>query len=95
MQIGMNETVYERATELLEADLGAELMALNVEAGTCFGFNAVATDVWRQLVSPKSFEEIKTALLSDYDVSAEQCSTELADLMGSLVEMGLIREVSR
>ena len=43
----MNRERYERAAQLLEADLGDELMALDVEGGTCFGFNAVATGVWR------------------------------------------------
>jgi hypothetical protein len=91
----MSDTIYERATELLEAELGAELMALNVDAGTCFGFNAVATDVWRQLASPRSLAEIREKLLTEYDVGTEQCSTELTELMGSMVEMGLVREVSR
>jgi coenzyme PQQ synthesis protein D (PqqD) len=90
----MSNIVYERATELLEADLGAELMALDVEAGTCFGFNSVATDVWRRLASPASFAELKDALLSEYEVSAEQCSSELRDLMANMIEMGLVRETS-
>lgn len=91
----MKETVYERATELLEADLGAELMALNVEAGTCFGFNSVATDVWRQLEIPRSLEQLNEKLLADYEVTPQQCSAELNELMKNLVDMGLVREVSR
>ena len=91
----MSETIYERATELLEADLGAELMALDVDAGTCFGFNSVATDVWRQLACPRSFREIRDALLAEYEVGDEQCTAELSELMKSFVEMGLVREVSR
>lgn len=90
----MSNTVYERAAELLEADLGAELMALDVEAGTCFGFNSVATEVWRHLANPASFEDLEAALLQDYEVTPEQCSAELGELMDNMVKMGLVREVS-
>src|SRR6185503_9785578 len=70
--IAMSEARYERSTELLEADLGDELMALDVARGSCFGFNSVATTIWRQLVSPKSFGELRDALLAEYEVGAEQ-----------------------
>jgi hypothetical protein len=89
----MTDLIYERAASLLEADLGDELMALDVEGGTCFGFNPVATGVWRHLTSPKSFDELKEALLAEYDVSSEQCSQELRELLDDLVEKGLIRRV--
>lgn len=91
----MSEAVYERATELLEADLGDELVALDVEGGTCFGFNSVATGVWRLLASPRSFGELKQALLAQYEVGEEQCEGELRELLGDLVQKGLIREISR
>ena len=50
----MGDVTYQRATELLEADLGDELVALDQAQGQCFGFNGVATSVWRLLASPRS-----------------------------------------
>jgi hypothetical protein len=91
----MSEALYERATELLEAELGDELLALDAQEGLCFGFNSVATGVWRHLASPKSFGELKQMLLADYEVSSEQCDAELRELLDDLVEKGLIREVRR
>ena len=91
----MTNPVYERATELLAAELGSELMALDVEAGTCFGFNSVATDIWRKLESPKSFMELNDALLAEYEVSKDRCSAELGELIRTMMEMGLVKEVSR
>ena len=91
----MSEPIYERATQLLEAELGDELMALDAEGGNCFGFNSVATDVWRQLASPKSFGEIQESLLAGYDVERDQCAAELRELLDDLVEKGLVRRVGR
>ena len=90
----MTEPLYERATRLLEADLGDELVALDVEGGNCFGFNSVATGVWRQLDCPKTFDQLHDALLAQYDVADEQCRAELRELLDDLVGKGLIREIA-
>lgn len=90
----MSEPVYERATQLLEADLGDDLIALDAKGGNCFGFNPVARNVWRHLAVPKSFDDIKEALLAEYDVDSLQCQTELRKLLDDLIDKGLVRKVA-
>jgi len=85
-------TRYVRAVDLLEADIGNELVALEPEAGNCFGFNEVATVVWRKLAEPKSFDELRDSLVADYDVSSEQCSTELKALLDEMKAQGLVEQ---
>lgn len=91
----MDEIVYQRSVSLLEADLGDELMALDATGGNCFGFNSVATSIWRHLASPKSFDEIEQALLAEYDVDRARCRAELGELLDDFVEKGLLRKVGR
>ena len=86
----MSSPVYKRSMELMEADLGDELVALDARAGNCFGFNEVATSVWRRLASPKSFDQLREALLEEYDVGADECSAELKQLLDDLVAKGLV-----
>jgi hypothetical protein len=74
----------------MEADLGDELVALEPTAGECFGFNSVATTVWRELREPKSIEQLREALLNEYDVSPEQCERELRELLAELGAKGLV-----
>ena len=85
-------TRYVRAVDLLEADIGNELVALEPEAGNCFGFNEVATVVWRKLAEPRSFDELRDSLVADYDVSTEQCSTELKALLDEMKAQGLVEQ---
>jgi len=84
------DRVYQRAVELLEADIGDELVALEPRAGLCFGFNPVATSVWQHLDAPRSFDEIKARLLAEYEVNEQQCTAELEVLLSHLLEKGLI-----
>ncbi len=82
--------VYHRAVDLMEAELGDELVALQPEQGSCFGFNGVATTVWRKLASPRTFAELRDSLLAEYDVGEEQCTRELEELLQELEGYGLI-----
>ena len=85
---------YERATQLMEAELGDELVALDVAQGSCFGFNEAAASVWRQLAQPRSFEQLRAALLDEYEVSEEECGRDLAELLDEMTRAGLVRAVN-
>jgi hypothetical protein len=90
----MSDPVYKRRTELMEAELGDELVGLDPAAGECFGFNSVATSVWRELQEPKSFAQLREALLDEYEVEPEQCSHELQELLDDLSSKGLITKAT-
>jgi hypothetical protein len=74
----------------MEAELGDELVALDPDGGKCFGFNNVATSVWGLLKEPKSFDELRGALLDEYEVDPEQCTRELRALLDDLLEKRLV-----
>jgi hypothetical protein len=86
----MGDAVYQRAIELLEADLNDELVALDPQQGNCYGFNSVATTVWRQLEVPRSLAELKAHLLAEYDIDESTCEAELCKLLEELQARGLI-----
>jgi len=91
----VTEPAYKRAIDLMEAELGDELVALDPGAGECFGFNSVATSVWRQLETPKSFEQLRKALLDEFEVDVGQCSLELQGLLDDLTAKGLVAKAAR
>lgn len=86
--------MFQRSVELLEADINDELVALEPNKGSCFGFNAVAKDVWRKLEHPRSFEELREELLNEYDVSENQCTEELRELLKQMSDSKLIEQTS-
>jgi hypothetical protein len=85
------DIMFARATSLLEAEVDDELVALDVKLGKCFGFNPVATSIWKLLAQPRSFAELRRELLEEYEVDTEQCTEELAALLHELVELGLAK----
>lgn len=87
----MTEPQYERAVDLLAADVGDELVALDADAGHCYGFNSVAASVWRQLDRPRSFDQLKAALMDEYDVPEDRCVADLSELLDDFVARKLLR----
>ena len=86
-----HDGMYERAADLLEAELADEILALDPKEGACFGFNPVAASVWRRLEHPASFDDLRRGLLEEYEVSDEQCTEELEELMKMMIGHGLVR----
>lgn len=83
---------YRRALDLMEAEIGNELVALDPHLGSCFGFNSVATRVWGALAQPQDVEALEKILSEEYDVDPEVCSRELAVLLKDMDAKGLITQ---
>jgi len=80
-----------RCSETLTADVGGEIVALNVDRGQCYGLNEVASRVWELIAAPKSLDEICAALAEDYEVDAATCADEVGKLIEKLAAEGLVR----
>lgn len=86
----MSEPKFRRAVALMEAEIGDEIVALDRQAGHCFGFNPVASDVWRMLAEPKTASGLCRELTAAYEVEPEQCRDEVEELLTQMIDLGLV-----
>jgi hypothetical protein len=84
------DVIVSRRTSLLEAEVDGELVGLNVDQGTCYGFNATATRIWTLIEQPRRVSELRDALLEEYDIDPETCEEQLRALLAELQQDGLI-----
>lgn len=82
---------YARSKELLQAEIGDDLVALDAESGDCFGFNPVAAEIWRLLAQPQDFDALCRELIDQYDVDPRMCEAELRACLAKLETQGLVR----
>jgi hypothetical protein len=73
------------------AELGDELVLLNVETGTYFGLDGIGAKIWTLLAEGLSIEGIVGRLLAEYDVQAEQLRTDASEFLNALIAKGLVR----
>ena len=86
-----DSTTISRNGTLLEAEVDGEIVALNVESGTCYGFNSTATRVWSMIEQPRTLGEICAALVAQFDVEPDDCRRDVVELLRELQADGLIR----
>jgi hypothetical protein len=82
--------VVSRRAELIETEVDGELVALHIDQGTCYGFNGTATRIWGLIEQPRRLSELKTELLREFEVDAEVCEQQLAELLKELQADGLV-----
>jgi hypothetical protein len=68
----------------------AETVILHFDKGLYFGLNDVGTFIWNQIQKPQKVQDIRDAILLEYQVSSEQCERDLLTLLGELSEKGLV-----
>jgi hypothetical protein len=70
--------------------LGDEAAILNLNNSVYYGVNPVGARVWNLLQQPRSVQELRDALLGEYEVEADRCERDLLDLLEKMRSEGLI-----
>ncbi len=71
--------------------LDRESVLLNLETERYFGLDETATRMWQLVTASQDIEAAYQELLAEYDVAPELLRTNLTDLLGQLVENGLLQ----
>lgn len=74
----------------VSSDLGGEVAILDLKAGTYYGLDEVGNRIWGLIQEPRSVEEVREALLSEYEVDPGRCERDLLSLLQNLADEGLV-----
>lgn len=78
------------ARDQVSSDLGGEVAILDLRGGTYYGLDAVGARIWSLIQEPRTIEEIRDILVSEYEVESDRCESDLITLVQRLVEEGLV-----
>jgi Coenzyme PQQ synthesis protein D (PqqD) len=84
-----NSTIVASQNQI-SSDLVEETVILNLKSGVYHGLNQVGTSVWKLIQQPRNFVEIRDALLTEYEVSVEECDRHLRQLLEDMASQDLI-----
>jgi hypothetical protein len=71
--------------------LEKESVLLNLEAEIYYGLDETGTRMWQVVTTAPSIDNAYLNLLAEFDVEAELLRQNLSDLLGQLVDNGLLR----
>jgi hypothetical protein len=74
----------------LSTELGDEVVILGLHDSVYYGLSQVGTRVWQLLQTPRTLDDLVTALVAEYDVSRERVAADLQRLLSELQTRGLV-----
>jgi Coenzyme PQQ synthesis protein D (PqqD) len=83
-------SVVLATSEQVSCPLGEESAILNLKNSVYYGVNAVGARVWKLLQHPRSVQELRDALVDEYEVDAKRCERDLITLLEKMRSEGLI-----
>jgi len=89
----LSTSVVERSDGFIEAQVDGELVALNIESGTCYALNTVGSRIWGLLGEPSRIGDLCAKLLSEYRVEPDVCQRDVLGLLEELRAEGLVATV--
>lgn len=70
---------------------GDEVVILGVEAGRYYSLNPVGARFWELLQQPVAIRDAVAVITSEFDAPPAAVEQDLIELVGQLVEAGLVR----
>jgi hypothetical protein len=85
------EDRLSRTSETLATQLDRETVLMSIDAGAYYGLADTAQSIWEKLETPLTFSALVDKLMEEYDVSREDCETNLQQFLNEMEKEGLLR----
>ena len=72
------------AKEQVSSDLAGEAVILDLKSGVYYGLNPVGASIWNLIQEPRTINEVRDAILAQYEVEPEQCDRDIKALLEEL-----------
>jgi hypothetical protein len=91
----MNDTVttapvYARTADVIEADVGGEVVLLHTQSWQYFEFDNVGAAIWSLLSEPRSLDSLVESLIARFEVDRERCTQETKGFLDEMTAQGLV-----
>lgn len=88
--IGLS-TIVARHEEPVAVEVDRTVVMMSIDQGMYFGLEGTGPRIWALLDQPRSVGSVCDALISEFDVDAEECRREVIDFLEELRRAQLIR----
>ena len=83
-------TILSRREGLMTADMNGSAVMMDIMTGKYYNLGEIGGRIWELLEEPMSMAALVKKLTAEYDVSAEQCRTDILPFLDTLLERGLL-----
>jgi hypothetical protein len=88
MDLSLRQSVIV-APNIVCRELAGELVILNLESGTYFGLDSVATRIWGLIQERGALEKVFETIRDEYEIEPDTLKRDLLELVDELCAKGL------
>jgi len=88
-----SDSVVRVTASQVSSRLGDEVAILELDRGVYYGLNDTGSFLWNLMQKPVRVNEMRAALVEEFDVDAETAEKDLLRVLGDLRDAGLIEHV--
>jgi len=85
-----NQSRIVVAKDQVSCDVAGEAAVLNLNNGVYYGLDKVGARIWNLVQEPKTFAELRDAMLAEFEVEPAQLESDLRVLLDELAQQELI-----
>ncbi|HEY0303239.1 MAG TPA: PqqD family peptide modification chaperone [Rhizomicrobium sp.] len=82
--------LYSRTDDVIEADVGGEVVLLHTQSWQYFEFDKVGGAIWNLLSAPQTLDAMVRSLVTQFEVDEEQCALETKAFLDEMVAQDLV-----
>ena len=82
--------LYTRTADVIEADVGGEVVLLHTQNWQYFEFDKVGAAIWDLLNAPSSLDTLVESLTSQFEVDQNLCREETKSFLDEMIAQGLV-----
>lgn len=86
----LDDAMIQVNKDYVYCNVDDEMVLLGLEDGIYYGLNPVGAFIWEKIKEPMTIQEVRDAILEEFDVGKEECEQDLMELLHELAEKGLI-----
>jgi Coenzyme PQQ synthesis protein D (PqqD) len=84
------DSIVVATQEQVSCDLAGEVVILHLRSGMYYGLDAVGARIWSLIQTPMNVNDLRDALLEEYDVDPDRCERDLVALIEDITAQALI-----
>ena len=87
-----DNTVLSRREGLMAADMNGSAVMMDIMTGKYYNLGQVGGRIWELLEEPMTVAALVKKLTDEYDVSAQQCRSDIEPFLNTMLSRGLLLE---
>jgi hypothetical protein len=84
---------YKQSPRQVSCEINDEVVILDLQRSMYFGLQGAGVQIWQSLAKPRSVAELCAAVQGEFDVSAQECRSDVEQVVAGLEREGLVEVV--